>query len=153
MTPDVMAQTLPGIDAPRRKRRDPDALDPEVMLRAQARLEYQRERQARYRATGDVGYARDRTGTLAGINSAPLPPGYDHSWRDQAVCAAPEHANAMFFPGRGDSENLKAARRVCATCPVTEECLEFALLTNAEGVWGGTSEKQRRTIKRTTASE
>ena len=35
-------------------------------------------------------------------------------------------------------------------CPVAEECLEFALATNQEaGVWGGTTEEERRKLRKT----
>ena len=34
-------------------------------------------------------------------------------------------------------------------CPVKEPCLEFALSTNQDsGVWGGTSEEERRKLRR-----
>ena len=46
-------------------------------------------------------------------------------------------------------DQIDAARRVCGQCPVTHECLEFALGTNQEsGVWGGLSEDERRALKR-----
>jgi hypothetical protein len=36
-----------------------------------------------------------------------------------------------------------------AACPVRGECLDFALLTNQDsGVWGGTSEDERRKLRR-----
>ena len=39
------------------------------------------------------------------------------------------------------------ARRICATCPVIEPCLEYALLNRVDhGVWGGCSERERRRI-------
>ena len=47
--------------------------------------------------------------------------------------------------GRGRSR----AARVCEGCPVTNECLEYALLHRIEqGVWGGASERERRRILR-----
>jgi WhiB family redox-sensing transcriptional regulator len=39
------------------------------------------------------------------------------------------------------------ARKICATCNVTEQCLEYALEQRIEhGVWGGCSERERRRI-------
>jgi WhiB family transcriptional regulator, redox-sensing transcriptional regulator len=39
------------------------------------------------------------------------------------------------------------ADTVCARCPVTETCLEYALAQRIDdGVWGGRTEPQRRTI-------
>lgn len=53
----------------------------------------------------------------------------------------------VFFPDRGES--LSPAKSVCAECIVRDECLEYAL-DNRErfGVWGGTSERERRRLRR-----
>jgi WhiB family redox-sensing transcriptional regulator len=53
----------------------------------------------------------------------------------------------IFFPERGGSS--KAARAVCSECSVRQECLLYAL-TNREqfGIWGGTSERERRRLRR-----
>ncbi len=53
----------------------------------------------------------------------------------------------VFFPDQGQS--LEPARRICAECVVRDECLEYAL-DNRErfGVWGGTSERERRRLRR-----
>jgi WhiB family redox-sensing transcriptional regulator len=70
------------------------------------------------------------------------------NWRDQAACkhAAPE----LFFPiGTTGAafEEIEAAKRVCGTCPVQSECLEFALFSRQEfGIWGGTTEDERRLL-------
>jgi WhiB family transcriptional regulator, redox-sensing transcriptional regulator len=67
-------------------------------------------------------------------------------WRERAACrtADPE----WFFPvsaaGRG-MEEIARAKAVCCSCRVRRECLQFALATHqAYGVWGGTSEEERR---------
>ncbi|MFP5322758.1 MAG: WhiB family transcriptional regulator [Acidimicrobiia bacterium] len=53
----------------------------------------------------------------------------------------------LFFPDRGES--LEPAKAVCAECVVRDECLEFALAAGERfGVWGGTSERERRRIRR-----
>jgi len=37
----------------------------------------------------------------------------------------------------------------CGTCPVQQQCLDFALKTRQEfGIWGGTTEDERRTLNR-----
>ena len=39
------------------------------------------------------------------------------------------------------------ARAICKGCPVLDTCLEYALTERIEhGVWGGTSERERRRI-------
>lgn len=54
---------------------------------------------------------------------------------------------ATFFPS--DGVGVEVAKRICASCPVKEPCLEYALDYRIDhGVWGGTSERQRRRILR-----
>jgi WhiB family redox-sensing transcriptional regulator len=53
----------------------------------------------------------------------------------------------VFFPDRGES--LAPAKAICAECIVRDECLEFALDQGERfGVWGGTSERERRKLRR-----
>jgi WhiB family redox-sensing transcriptional regulator len=58
--------------------------------------------------------------------------------------------SAMFFPGQdGDAE---PALLVCSGCAVRDECLDFAVETRQRyGIWGGTTERQRRRIMRRSA--
>ena len=76
------------------------------------------------------------------VSEADLAP----TWQQFAECA--NHAGSVdFFPARGES--VRDAKAVCARCPVREECLDFALrLKVAHGVWGGLSERERRTLRR-----
>ena len=75
----------------------------------------------------------------------------DLSWRAEASCrdTSPE----LFFPvgTTGQAvEQIEAARAVCMGCPSRVPCLEFALSTNQDsGVWGATSEEDRRHLRRT----
>jgi len=51
----------------------------------------------------------------------------------------------IFFPS--DGVGVEKAKRICAECPVKEKCLDYALNNRVDhGVWGGTSERQRRRI-------
>jgi WhiB family transcriptional regulator, redox-sensing transcriptional regulator len=66
-------------------------------------------------------------------------------WRLAAACR--DLDTAVFFPET--EEGAAAAKAVCATCPVRESCLEFALVTRQEdGVWGGLDENERRRLRR-----
>lgn len=70
----------------------------------------------------------------------------DEPWISESVCS--ETDPEAFFPEKGGS--IKDAKRICwNSCPVREDCLQYAL-TNDErfGVWGGYSEKERRRLKR-----
>lgn len=69
------------------------------------------------------------------------------SWASQGVCRDPKVDKKIFFP-EGNSSQLAAARKVCQTCPVIGPCLAYALEYGEDGVWGGTSERQRRTMTR-----
>ena len=54
---------------------------------------------------------------------------------------------AIFFPN--DGVGVQEAQRICAECPVKIPCLEYALANRVDhGVWGGTSERERRRILR-----
>lgn len=71
-------------------------------------------------------------------------------WRLLAACRDTDPD--LFFPvgTTGPAvDQIAAAKAVCRSCPSREPCLEFALATNQDsGVWGGTSEEERRAIRR-----
>src|SRR3954447_8187542 len=71
-------------------------------------------------------------------------------WRDRSSCRDTDPD--LFFPigTTGPAiEQIEAAKRVCRQCEVQGACLEFALATNQEaGVWGGTSEEERRKLRK-----
>ena len=67
------------------------------------------------------------------------------TWKDKANCYGSD--TGVFYPSNDASVDVP--KRVCGDCPVKVECLEFALSNNEVfGVWGGTSERERRRIKR-----
>jgi WhiB family transcriptional regulator, redox-sensing transcriptional regulator len=66
-------------------------------------------------------------------------------WQTNARCT--EVDPEIFFPERGGSS--KSARAVCDKCLVKQDCLEYALKNKEQfGIWGGTSERERRKIRR-----
>ncbi len=71
-------------------------------------------------------------------------------WRDRASCRAVDPD--LFFPVGTTGlalVQIEKAKAVCHGCDVQASCLEFALATNQEsGVWGGTSEEERRKLRR-----
>jgi WhiB family redox-sensing transcriptional regulator len=66
------------------------------------------------------------------------------SWHDAAICAQVD--TELFFPEKGGSD--KIPKRICAQCPVSAECLAYALRYDMSGVWGGTSGAERRRLKK-----
>ncbi|MEU5634903.1 WhiB family transcriptional regulator [Streptomyces rishiriensis] len=71
-------------------------------------------------------------------------------WREHAECRTEDPD--LFFPiGTSGPALLQTeqAKGVCRRCPVREPCLEWAMETDQTlGVWGGTSETERRALKR-----
>ncbi|WP_278195763.1 WhiB family transcriptional regulator [Streptomyces cylindrosporus] len=71
-------------------------------------------------------------------------------WVERAACrdADPD----TFFPPAGGAEasdREAAAKRLCARCPVTRECLREALQhEEGTGIWGGLSVRERREVLR-----
>lgn len=67
------------------------------------------------------------------------------AWTARGACRGME--TTVFFPGL--SEATRPAKEICAGCPVTAECLDYALRTGQKfGIWGGTSERERRRMRR-----
>ena len=71
-------------------------------------------------------------------------------WRHAALCR--DEDPELFFPigttGPAATQ-VDAAKVVCQRCSVVEPCLTWALDTGQDaGVWGGTSEDERRALKR-----
>ncbi|GGV21317.1 WhiB family transcriptional regulator [Streptomyces griseoflavus] len=76
------------------------------------------------------------------------------NWRSSAACRTEDPD--LFFPiGTSGPALLQTeqAKAVCRRCPVQEQCLQWALETGQSiGVWGGTSETERRALKRRVAA-
>lgn len=67
------------------------------------------------------------------------------AWQADALCAQTDPE--AFFPEKGGS--TRDAKRICTSCDVRGECLEYALNNDERfGIWGGLSERERRKLKR-----
>lgn len=96
------------------------------------------------------GSARGNGGTM--LNEPNLwsqAPAGGTNWRDLAAC---RHADPeLFFPigSTGPAlHQIDQARRICQTCPVQAPCLTSALDHGlAFGIWGGTTEEERRALR------
>jgi WhiB family redox-sensing transcriptional regulator len=75
----------------------------------------------------------------------------DEDWRAEAACQ--EVDPELFFPvsvtGPGRIQ-VREAKNVCATCPVIQDCLKWALESTPMpfGIWGGTTEEERARMPR-----
>ncbi|WP_095932130.1 WhiB family transcriptional regulator [Streptomyces sp. Tue6028] len=71
-------------------------------------------------------------------------------WRESAACRTVDPD--LFFPigNTGPAVlQIEEAKAVCRACPVRDACLRWALDTGqAIGIWGGTSEGERRALAR-----
>lgn len=66
-------------------------------------------------------------------------------WTEHAICAQTDPE--AYFPEPGGS--TRGARKTCSECPVTNECLTYALDNDERfGIWGGLTERERAVIKR-----
>ena len=67
------------------------------------------------------------------------------AWQADSLCAQTDPE--AFFPEKGGS--TRDAKRICASCEVRAECLEYALENDERfGIWGGLSERERRKLRK-----
>ncbi len=79
------------------------------------------------------------------VTVLPLTDAEELGWQERALCAQTDPE--AFFPEKGGS--TREAKRVCTTCEVRVECLEYALEHDERfGIWGGLSERERRRLKK-----
>jgi WhiB family redox-sensing transcriptional regulator len=67
------------------------------------------------------------------------------AWQSDSLCAQTDPE--AFFPEKGGS--TRDAKKICATCEVKAQCLEYALANDERfGIWGGLSERERRKLRK-----
>lgn len=94
---------------------------------------------------GKIVLPHDNQPIVHGVESSRLPDILmnGEEWAAKAMCKGTDPDK--FFPERGGS--TREARQICRSCPVCDECREFAVKKNEKyGVWGDTVEKERRAI-------
>ena len=71
-------------------------------------------------------------------------------WRQIASCR--DSDPTLFFPIGTTGlalDQIAAAKTICGSCSVQEDCLQYALQSNQEsGVWGGYAEDERRRLRK-----
>lgn len=67
------------------------------------------------------------------------------SFMNQAACKGQD--TTLFFPQnvkmREDQKKVVAAKLICSGCAVVSNCLEYSLVHEPLGVWGGQDERER----------
>lgn len=64
-------------------------------------------------------------------------------WQLRAFCNGMDRE--LFFDSTQDVEMLRA---ICASCPVKQDCLDYANQQQLLGFWGGTTEAERKRERR-----
>ena len=56
----------------------------------------------------------------------------------------------IFFPDPMEYDKIALAKSVCSKCDskIKSDCLSFGMTTKSYGIWGGTTEQERKSIKR-----
>jgi len=76
-------------------------------------------------------------------------------WRRKAACRDTDPD--LFFPVGTTGPaivQIENAKAVCRQCDAQAECLEYAIATNQDsGIWGGTSEEERRKLRKRYAAQ
>lgn len=68
-------------------------------------------------------------------------------WRDQAACLGLDPD--LFFPEKNATGTARQAKKVCAVCPVREECGNYAVANSiVHGIWGGHNYRELRRSRR-----
>ena len=89
-----------------------------------------------------------RTGSAVLRHTARLRRRTVPSWMERAACAS--HADPdLWFAEQGEHERRREALRICAACAVRAACLAYVLsMPPQAGIWGGTTEDQRRSRRK-----
>lgn len=69
-------------------------------------------------------------------------------WMQRGACTSADPES--WFPDKSvPNQHIKAAKAICADCPVRIECLQFSLDNDERfGIWGGLTEYDRRKLRR-----
>jgi WhiB family redox-sensing transcriptional regulator len=79
----------------------------------------------------------------------------DVSWQDRAAC---RDMDVLFFGPDGEPRPEREireaeAKKVCVSCPVRRQCLDYALGNSIKhGIWGGLDQEERARERRRRAS-
>ena len=76
-------------------------------------------------------------------NGVLMPIDMNAEWRLRAECK--HHDLSLWFSETWHEQ--RTAMNICKSCPVQNDCLQFALKYDERGVWGGKSERARRKLK------
>lgn len=65
-----------------------------------------------------------------------------------AKCAEPSINPDIFMPeGKDYLRATRDAKAVCSGCPLVEQCLKYAIRNDEWGIWGGTTQRERKYLR------
>lgn len=68
-------------------------------------------------------------------------------WRAWSACRGMDVE--IFFPDILTERTAAPAKVICGNCPVRQPCLDYAVsITTCQGIWAGTTEKERERLRR-----
>lgn len=81
------------------------------------------------------------------LNGPPHPYDTNTDWQKAGSCYG--RGTQLWFPPRGTpTAKIVEAKRICKTCPIKQQCLDYALWHgDRTGIWGGKTEKERRNLR------
>lgn len=93
---------------------------------------------------------------MVNVKRLPMPLIEVYEWQEKGLCRTIE-PDSFFGPddeSRGARERReRRAKRICARCPVQQECLNHALqVREPDGIWGGLTARERLNLERTQRS-
>lgn len=68
----------------------------------------------------------------------------DESMSTPCASADPE----LFWVFEAQRDLVAAAKALCRSCRVRDACLQWALEHGEQGIWGGTTERERQLMRR-----
>ena len=63
----------------------------------------------------------------------------------EGQACGPDQTYLFFSPVAAEEEQ---ARAICRSCPARSVCRDWAVKTGQDGVWGATTESERRNLRR-----
>jgi WhiB family redox-sensing transcriptional regulator len=71
---------------------------------------------------------------------------------EHGTCSIEKIDGNLFYPEGEPTKVLREqeheAKKLCGKCMVKTSCLQIALKNNEQGIWGGTTERERYLLKR-----
>jgi len=69
-----------------------------------------------------------------------------HNAMDVSQAACKDSDPELFFPEKMTQQAAADAKAVCAECPIIADCLTWAVTAKELGIWGGTTENDRKRL-------